>query len=56
VSHLGFTVLLSLLLSAAVALMGNRSLKERLYVATYVMLCYAVLTVGGSWAMFLIHG
>jgi hypothetical protein len=51
-----FTLLASVLLSAAVALMGNRSLQERLYAATYLFLCFAATTVAGSWIMHLIHG
>jgi hypothetical protein len=54
--HLEFTLLAAALLSAGMALLGNRSPRERLYVATYVFLCCAVATVAGSWGMYLIHG
>ena len=54
--HLTFTVLLAVLLSAVMALLGNRSLHERLCVAAYVFLCCAVGTLAGSWGMYLIHG
>ena len=54
--HLTFTLLVAVLLSAAMALLGNRSVRERLYVATYLLLCCAATTLVGSWAMYLIHG
>ncbi|HMC57698.1 MAG TPA: hypothetical protein VKJ01_00770 [Candidatus Solibacter sp.] len=54
--HLTFTLLVAVLLSAAMALLGNRSRLERLYVAIYLLLCCAVTTLVGSWAMYLIHG
>jgi hypothetical protein len=54
--HLTFTLLVALLLSLAMALIGNRSLRDRLYEAIYLLLCCAVTTLVGSWAMYLIHG
>ena len=54
--HLEFTLLMAVLLSVVLALLGNRSLRERLYVATYIFLCCALATVAGSWGMYLIHG
>ena len=54
--HLAFTLLVAVLLSAALALPGNRSRLDRLYVATYLLLCCAVTTLVGSWVMYLIHG
>jgi len=54
--HLTFTLLMALLLSAAMALIGSRSLQERLYAATYLLLCCAVTTLAGSWVMYWIHG
>jgi hypothetical protein len=56
VPHLTFTLLLAVLLSAAMALLGNRPLRERLYVATYLFLYCAAATLAGSWVMYLIHG
>ena len=55
-SHLMFTLLAAALLSSAMALIGSRSLRERLYAATYLMLCCGVTTLVGSWVMYLIHG
>jgi hypothetical protein len=54
--HLEFTLLAALLLSVVMALLGNRSLRERVYVATYIFLCCVAATVAGSWGMYLIHG
>jgi hypothetical protein len=56
VPHLEFTLLVAVLLSTVMALLGNRSPRERVYVATYVFLCCAAATVVGSWGMYLIHG
>jgi hypothetical protein len=54
--HLSFTLLVALLLSVCLALLGKRSLSERLYAATYTFLCCVAATVAGSWGMYLIHG
>jgi len=54
--HLIFIMVVAALLSSAMALIGNRSLRERLYVATYLLLCCAVTTLVGGWVMYLIHG
>ena len=54
--HLAFTLLMAPLLSVVLALLGKRSLRERVYVATYIFLCCAVATVAGSWGMYLMHG
>jgi hypothetical protein len=56
VPHLEFTLLVALLLSVVMALLGKRSLRERLYAAIYLFLCFAAATVAGSWGMYLIHG
>ena len=54
--HLTFTLLAAVLLSMAMAMVENRSPRERLYVAARVLFCCAVTTLGGSWLMRLIHG
>ena len=54
--HLEFTLLVALMLSVVMALLGKRSLRERLYAAIYLFLCFAAATVAGSWGMYLIHG
>jgi hypothetical protein len=53
--HPAFTLLVAVLLSVALALLGDRPLGERLYAATYLFLCCAVTTLAGSWIMHLIH-
>ncbi len=55
-SHLAFTVLVAVLLSAALALLGDRPPRERLDAAIYLLLCCAATTLAGTWAMRLIHG
>jgi hypothetical protein len=55
-SHLEFTLLVAVMLSAALALIGNRTPRERLYAATYFFLCCVAATVAGSWCMRIIHG
>jgi hypothetical protein len=54
--HLLFTVLTAVLISAAMALLDERSLRQRVHTAAYLLLCFAVTTVAGSWIMHLIHG
>jgi hypothetical protein len=54
--HLMFSLLVAVLLSSAMALIGNRSLRERVYAATYLLLCCAATTLVGGWIMYLIHG
>jgi hypothetical protein len=55
-THLMFTILVAVLLCCAMALIGHRSLRERIYAATYLLLCCAVTTLAGGWVMYLIHG
>lgn len=55
-THLTFALLMAGLLSAVLAMLGKRSVPERLHVAMYIFLCCAAATVGGSWCMYLIHG
>jgi hypothetical protein len=55
-SHLAFTLLAAVLLSAALSLLGRRPLTERLYAAIYLFLCCVATTVAGSWLMHWIHG
>jgi hypothetical protein len=54
--HLEFSLLMAVLLSVVMALLGNRTRRERLYAATYLFLCCALAVVAGSWGMYLIHG
>jgi len=54
--HLPFTLLAAILLSAAMALLGRRSGRERVAAAIYGFLCCVIVTVAGSWIMYWIHG
>jgi len=54
--HLAFTALIALLLSLAMALVGDRSTRERVSVAIYLFLCCTVTTLVGSWLMHWIEG
>jgi hypothetical protein len=55
-AHLTYKILVAALVSAAVALTGNREWRERLYAGTYLFCCCAAATLAGSWAMYWIHG
>jgi hypothetical protein len=54
--HPAFTLLAAVLLSMAMAMVENRTRRERLYVAIRVFFCCALTTLGGGWLMCLIHG
>lgn len=54
--HLIYSLLLAVLLSAAVSLIGNRTVRERLYAGVYMLLCCGAAMLAGSWTMYLIHG
>jgi hypothetical protein len=54
--HPLFTLLAAVLLSMAMAMVGELSPRERLCVAARLLSCCALTTLGGSWLMHLIHG
>ncbi len=54
--HLIYTLLFAILLSAVDALLGKRTLRERVYRAAYMFASCMVAVVAGGWIMFLIHG
>ena len=54
--HPLFTLLAALLLSAAFAMVEDRTPRERLYAALRMMLCCTATTIAGGWLMRLIHG
>jgi hypothetical protein len=54
--HPLFALLAAILLSLALAMVEDRSARERLYVAVRTFACCALSIVGGSWLMRLIHG
>ena len=55
-SHPMFTLLLAILISAALAMAGNRTNGERVYHAIRVLSAFIVTAVASSWAMYFIHG
>ena len=54
--HPMFTLLAAVLLSMALAMVENRSLRERLCVATRLLFCCAMTVLAGAWLMRLLHG
>jgi hypothetical protein len=54
--HLMFTLLVAALLATAMALIGSRTLPERIAAALYQLLCCVVTVLAGSWIMYWIHG
>ena len=55
-THLAYTLLLALLISAVMALEGDRPARERAYAGVY-WFCSAMATVvAGGWIMHWIHG
>jgi hypothetical protein len=56
ISHLMWTLLLTLFLSAATAMTGDRTTRDRAYAAAYTFLSCTFIVVAGSWAMYWIHG
>ena len=55
-SHPVFTLLASVVLALAFAMVDNRTLRERLLAGARVFLGCAAATFGGGWLMYLIHG
>ena len=53
--HLEFTLLMAVMLSAALALVGKRTRAERVYAGVYRLLCCCAAVAAGSWGMWLIH-
>jgi hypothetical protein len=49
-------MLYAILIAAVEALLGKRTLRERLYRAAYMFASCIVAVVAGGWIMFLIHG
>jgi hypothetical protein len=56
ISHLTWTLLLTLLLSASTAMTGDRTTRDRAYAAAYTFLSCIFFVVAGSWVMYWIHG
>ncbi len=54
--HPLFSLLVIVLLAAAMAAVADRPRRERIYVAIRVFVCCAATIAGGIWLMYLIHG
>jgi hypothetical protein len=54
--HAMFTLFTAVLVSAALAMGGDLTPRERLYAAARTFCYCAASIVGGGWLMYLIHG
>jgi hypothetical protein len=54
-SHFAYALLLAVLISAALAFLGRRTVGERVYFAACVFFGSMFAVVAGSWIMFLIE-
>ena len=55
-THPMFTLFTAVLLAAAMAILDDRTPRERIYIAVRFFLTCVVSVTGGSWLMRLIHG
>jgi hypothetical protein len=55
-AHPLFTLLAAVILSAAFAMVEDRTPRERLYAAARMLLCCGATIFAGGWLMRLIHG
>ena len=55
-SHLVLVLLLTMLLSGATALTGDRTARDRACAAAYTFLSCTLIVFAGSWLMYWIHG
>jgi len=56
ISHLAWTLLLTLLLSGATAMTGDRTSRDRVCAAAYTFLSCTFIVAAGSWVMYWVHG
>ena len=56
ISHLAWTLFLTVLVSAATAATGDRSLRDRACAAAYTLVSCTLIVFAGSWLMYWIHG
>jgi hypothetical protein len=56
ISHLAWTLLLTVLISAATAAQGDRPNRARACAAAYTFLSCTLIVFTGSWLMSWIHG
>jgi len=54
--HLVRTILLALAISAVVATLGRRNMRERASHACWLFASCVATVIAGSWIMYLIHG
>jgi len=55
-THLTYTLWLALLVAAAMAMLGDRTHRERVYVAVYWFCSAMASVVAGAWIMHWAHG
>lgn len=55
-THPIFTLFTAFLLAAAMAIVDDRTARERVYIAVRFFVSCVVSVAGGSWLMRLIHG
>jgi hypothetical protein len=55
-SHLAFTIVLALLLAIAMALIEDRTGRERVYLGVYWFCSALACVIAGAWIMRWIHG
>jgi hypothetical protein len=56
ISHLTWILFLAILISAATAMTGERSTRDRACAAAYTFLSCTIIVFAGSWLMYWIHG
>jgi hypothetical protein len=55
-SHPAWILLLAVMVSAATAITGDRTLRDRACAAAYTFLSCTLIVFAGSWLMYWIHG
>jgi len=56
IPHLLFAAVLALIVAGLMALLGQRTIPERLLHSAWFFGCSLATVIAGSWAMYLIHG
>jgi hypothetical protein len=54
--HSDFTLFAAAVLATGLALLENRTVRQRIYHAVYMFLCCTLAVVAGGWLMHLVHG
>ena len=55
-NHPAYTLLLALLIAAALSLEGDRPVRQRVYAGIYLFVSAVICVVAGGWLMYWIHG